>query len=338
MYYIYAFFYCKKIQKIQNIVHNLQKFDIMIMVGTYCNVSVQKRGHTMKYKVLLSGRNKIIMNEFFSYMDFSFECLSCSERYDDIVNHLKYIHPDVFVYCLRGENPDDLKKFCNIGRKIEEEKIPLVVIGDDEDCELFEKVTVVSRATILSKPITSQNIEAEVLKLLNGRKMQENDDTEAPIAVALKVLERMEIPVTTESSVTAESPVMAESSDTAKPSVRKHILVVDDDSSVLKLIKGHLAEQYDVATAISGKVAMKFLETKRTDLILMDYEMPGENGVDVLNKIRCNEKLKNLPVVFLTGVSEREKIQEVLALRPQGYLLKPIDMERLSVTIESLMA
>ena len=106
MYYIYAFFYCKKIQKIQNIVHNLQKSDIMIMVGTYCNVSVQKRGHTMKYKVLLSGRNKIIMNEFFSYMDFSFECLSCSERYDDIVNHLKYIHPDVFVYCLRGENPD----------------------------------------------------------------------------------------------------------------------------------------------------------------------------------------------------------------------------------------
>ena len=92
MYYIYAFFYCKKIQKIQNIVHNLQKSDIMIMVGTYCNVSVQKREHTMKYKVLLSGRNKIIMNEFFSYMDFSFECLSCSERYDDIVNHLTYTH------------------------------------------------------------------------------------------------------------------------------------------------------------------------------------------------------------------------------------------------------
>lgn len=279
----------------------------------------------MKYKVLLSGRNKMIMNEFFSYMDFSFECMSCSDRYDDILNHLKYINPDVFVYCLRGENPDDIKKFCNIGRKIEEKKIPLVVIGDDEDCELFEKVTVVSRAMILRKPISSQNIEAEVLKLLNGKQRQEKDDTEDPIAAALKILERMEIPVTMESPVTA------------KPPARKHILVVDDDSSVLKLIKGHLAEQYDVATAISGKVAMKFLETKRTDLILLDYEMPGENGVEVLNKIRCNEKLKNLPVVFLTGVSERERIQEVLALRPQGYLLKPIDMERLSDTIESLV-
>ena len=279
----------------------------------------------MKYKVLLSGRNKMIMNEFFSYMDFSFECMSCSDKYDDILNHLKYINPDVFVYCLRGENPDDIKKFCNIGRKIEEKKIPLVVIGDDEDCELFEKVTVVSRAMILRKPISSQNIEAEVLKLLNGKQRQEKDDTEDPIAAALKILERMEIPVTMESPVTA------------KPPARKHILVVDDDSSVLKLIKGHLAEQYDVATAISGKVAMKFLETKRMDLILLDYEMPGENGVEVLNKIRCNEKLKNLPVVFLTGVSERERIQEVLALRPQGYLLKPIDMERLSDTIESLV-
>lgn len=286
----------------------------------------------MKYKVLMSGNNRTIMNEFFTYMDFSFECMSCSDRYDDIMNHIKYVKPDVFIYCLRGEKQEDIKKFCNVERKIEEKETPIVVIGDDEDCDLFEKVAVLSNALVLRKPISSQNIEAEVLKLLNGKQEQENFDIEDPIAAAMKLLKQMDISVSVEPPKPAEPPVPVE------PPARKHILVVDDDSSVLKLIKGHLAEQYDVATAISGKVAMKFLETKRTDLILMDYEMPGENGVDVLNKIRCNEKLKNLPVVFLTGVSEREKIQEVLALRPQGYLLKPIDMERLSVTIESLMA
>ncbi len=77
----------------------------------------------MKYKVLMSGKNRTIMNEFFTYMDFSFECMSCSDRYDDIVNHIKYVKPDVFVYCLRGEKPDDIKKYCNVERKLEEKEI-----------------------------------------------------------------------------------------------------------------------------------------------------------------------------------------------------------------------
>lgn len=82
---------------------------------------------------------------------------------------------------------------------------------------------------------------------------------------------------------------------------------MDDDSGVLKLLKGYLAERYDVATAISGKIALKFLETKRTDMVLLDYEMPNENGAEVLAKIRENANTANLPVVFLTGVTEKRK-------------------------------
>lgn len=92
---------------------------------------------------------------------------------------------------------------------------------------------------------------------------------------------------------------------------RRHILVVDDDVRVLRLLKVHL-QDYDVATAINGKLALKFLENKTTDLILLDYEMPGENGPEVLKKLRANEKTKDIPVIFLTGVADSEKIQEVL--------------------------
>ncbi|MDE7223795.1 MAG: response regulator, partial [Acetatifactor sp.] len=94
---------------------------------------------------------------------------------------------------------------------------------------------------------------------------------------------------------------------------------------------------YNVATAINGKVAMKFLENKETDLILLDYEMPGENGAQILQRIRNNPRLQKLPVVFLTGVTERKRIKEVLELAPQGYLLKPIDTGRLYVTLEKLL-
>ena len=118
---------------------------------------------------------------------------------------------------------------------------------------------------------------------------------------------------------------------------RKHVLVIDDDPGMLKIIKEHLHENYDVATAISGKIAYKFLENKKTDLILLDYEMPNENGLQVLQNLRNNEELASIPVLFLTGINDREKIKKVMMMKPQGYLLKPIDKEKLLGTIEQFI-
>jgi len=110
---------------------------------------------------------------------------------------------------------------------------------------------------------------------------------------------------------------------------KKHILVVDDNVMMLKLIKEHLHEKYDVATAVSGKVALKFLERRTTDLILLDYIMPQENGIAILEKLRAKEETKDIPVIFLTGETERKKIKEALCLKPQGYLLKQVDHDKL---------
>ena len=87
----------------------------------------------------------------------------------------------------------------------------------------------------------------------------------------------------------------------------------------------------------SGKIALNFLERKKTDLILLDYEMPEENGVEVLRKLRANEQTKDIPVVFLTGMNDREMIQKILAMKPQGYLLKPIEISKLFQTIRQII-
>ena len=63
---------------------------------------------------------------------------------------------------------------------------------------------------------------------------------------------------------------------------------MDDDVRMLRVIKEHLRKSYDVATAINGKLALKFLENKQTDLILLDYVMPEEDGPAVLRKIHDN--------------------------------------------------
>lgn len=106
---------------------------------------------------------------------------------------------------------------------------------------------------------------------------------------------------------------------------------------MLKLIKRYLDDTYDVATAINGKVALKFLESKMTNLILLDYEMPEENGPAVLEKLRANPVTSNIPVIFLTGINDRKKIQQVLALKPQGYLLKPVDHGKLIEAIQNTL-
>ena len=112
---------------------------------------------------------------------------------------------------------------------------------------------------------------------------------------------------------------------------------MDDDVRMLRVIKEHLRKSYDVATAINGKLALKFLENKQTDLILLDYVMPEEDGPAVLRKIHDNPDTQDLPVVFLTGMTDRSKIQEALSEKPQGYLLKPIDREKLIDTVGKII-
>ena len=98
-----------------------------------------------------------------------------------------------------------------------------------------------------------------------------------------------------------------------------------------------LREKYNVATAVSGKIALNFLEKRKTDLILLDYVMPDEDGPAVLKKLRENNATKDIPVVFLTGINDRNKIEKVLDMNPQGYLLKPIKPEKLFRTIRQII-
>ena len=281
----------------------------------------------MKYRILLTGNNQVIINEFFTYMDFTFECISTSVRYDDIMNHIKYLQPDAFVYCLNGEEPDELKRFVNIEGKIADRRIPLVIIGDSEDCSQFMKVAPYLSPLVIQKPISSQGIADRIVKMLGEKKLVKAEESKPATEIESKYQDVNEL----------LSQLQLAEEEEKKEERRKHILVVDDDARILRLLKDYLSKRYELATAISGKVAMKFLETKDTDLILLDYEMPEEKGSEVFEKIRKNPKTADLPVVFLTGVTDRKKIMEVLALKPQGYLVKPIDMEKLSSTIKGIL-
>ena len=118
---------------------------------------------------------------------------------------------------------------------------------------------------------------------------------------------------------------------------KQHILIVDDNAMVLRNIKGILDTKYSVAVATSGLQAFVSIGKKMPDLILLDYEMPTMNGKEVLEKLQSDEELSEIPVVFLTSADSKEIVMELLALKPAGYILKPVETNLLFDRIEEII-
>lgn len=110
---------------------------------------------------------------------------------------------------------------------------------------------------------------------------------------------------------------------------KKKILVVDDSGAMLRNIKGWLEEKYQVILANSGAMAIKYLATNRPDLVLLDYEMPVVDGRQVLEMIRTETEFCDVPVIFLTSKNDKESIMKVMELKPEGYLLKTMEPDKI---------
>lgn len=280
----------------------------------------------MKYKVLLSGSGRSVHDAFFIHMDDAFECMLTTDRTEDFEAHMKYFQPDAFVYAINSETKLFINHISSFYSLLKRQNCPFVLIGSPEECDRFNKNTVHNADLVLEKPLTNGAIKDSIGDLIEERrKNQEEENSE--VTDILK-----ELPQEEKKMPTAEELARIEEANR-----RRHILVVDDDSLMLKTVKRHLENQYDVATALSGQLAIRFLAKKQTDLILLDYEMPGETGPEVLEKLREDEKTRDIPVVFLTGIADENKIRKVLVMKPQGYLLKPINHEKLHALIHKIL-
>lgn len=278
----------------------------------------------MKYKILVTGKATSVIDDLFTRRNDCFELMTTSLRHEDIIAHIKYFQPDMLLYCMYNEIREDLNKIVSLKYMLNKSHAYIAVFGSQTDCTEFERDAVNVSNLTLVKPMTVDIIQEKIQLFLETRKPlnPSNQDKSA---------------VGPSGNMTPSYPDMATAAVQNLLSTRKHILVVDDDPRMLKMLKEQLHSDYDVATAVSGKVALKFLSNKHTDLILLDYEMPEEKGPEVLEKIRENPQTKDVPVIFLTGITEKEKIQKALVLKPQGYLLKPINRNRLMETIEKVM-
>ena len=114
----------------------------------------------------------------------------------------------------------------------------------------------------------------------------------------------------------------------------KHILLVDDDVTFLKIMQGWLGSKYRVTVTKSGMQAITYIAAHTPDLILLDYEMPITPGPQVLEMIRSEPNSAKIPVIFLTGKADRDSVISVMRLMPDGYLLKSASKESILTSVD----
>jgi len=117
------------------------------------------------------------------------------------------------------------------------------------------------------------------------------------------------------------------------------ILAVDDESDVLMVIKTGLeVEGFDVITASNGKDAVALAKEEKPDLILLDVMMPIMDGFEALKALKADEDTCMIPVVMLTGLSERAKIQEALSSGTSYYIVKPFDFDEVVNKVRTVLS
>ena len=116
------------------------------------------------------------------------------------------------------------------------------------------------------------------------------------------------------------------------------LLVVDDAEDVRAVLERELAERgYEVVTAADGERALALVAERRPDAILLDHELPGLSGLDVLARLRADDRLAAVPVIMLT--SEREPALLLTSLRAgaHDHLRKPFDPAELEARVAAAL-
>lgn len=117
----------------------------------------------------------------------------------------------------------------------------------------------------------------------------------------------------------------------------KNILMVDDNTTNLKVAAAVLQPFYQLSMAKSGKQALSYLKKNRPDLILLDINMPEMNGYETLEEIKLNPELSNIPVIFLTAANDRESEVKALQKGALDFITKPFEEQVMLSRIEKVL-
>ena len=116
------------------------------------------------------------------------------------------------------------------------------------------------------------------------------------------------------------------------------ILIVDDDMVLLTLLDAALKKEgHSCVLAPNAFDALEKIRTRRFDLIVCDVNMPGYSGYSLAETVRADEKLKDIPLLFLTGRREKKDVIRAKRSGADDYLIKPVEFSLLFPKVEALL-
>jgi two-component system chemotaxis response regulator CheY len=116
------------------------------------------------------------------------------------------------------------------------------------------------------------------------------------------------------------------------------ILVVDDFSTMRRIVKNLLRDLGFTNTheADDGSTAWPMLQSGDYDFVVTDWNMPGMTGIELLQKIRSDDRLKTVPVLMVTAEAKRDQIVAAAQAGVNGYVVKPFTAAALKEKIEKI--
>ena len=125
---------------------------------------------------------------------------------------------------------------------------------------------------------------------------------------------------------------------TAATLLPSRLLVVDDDAANCDVLHRQLARNGHTVTCVSrARAALDTLREEKFDLVLLDVIMPGMNGFDVLQEIKGDPALSNIPVIMMSALDELESAAHCIQMGAEDYLLKPFDAVLLRARLHSAL-
>jgi CheY-like chemotaxis protein len=120
---------------------------------------------------------------------------------------------------------------------------------------------------------------------------------------------------------------------------REPILIVDDNAHNLKLVRVILAaEQYEVRTATDAEQALRILESFKPQLILMDLQLPGMDGLELTRQLRADPLRRQIIIIALTAYAMKGDEEHALAAGCDAYMSKPIEIDALTKMVATQLA
>jgi putative two-component system response regulator len=115
------------------------------------------------------------------------------------------------------------------------------------------------------------------------------------------------------------------------------LLIVDDAETNIDILVDVLGEEYDIAVAMDGESALEAVEDDLPDLILLDIMMPDIDGFEVCRRLKGNPETANIPVVFLSALTEAEEKQRGLDLGAVDFITKPFEVSEIQSKVKQYL-